>query len=245
MIQTAVHKRYSSRYICRVLSIPLDKQCPTMFLEKQYLNQKNGWIEVICGSMFSGKTEELIRRIKRAEFAQQQFRLFKPHSDQRYSENNVVSHDNNSMESITVRHSRELLELSENCEVIGIDEAQFFDFELPDICNRIANRGVRVIVAGLDLDYMGRPFGPMPNLLAMAEFVTKVHAICVKTGTLAQFSFRLDDNDELIQLGEKEAYLPLSRNAYHDAMTKKNEAMKLEEKAQEKRAVHPIFSAQQ
>jgi thymidine kinase len=193
-----------------------------MFLENT-LNRgrQQGWIEVICGSMFSGKTEELIRRLRRAEFAQMKVEIFKPKIDVRYSEEEVVSHNRASIRSTAIEHSSQLLILASDVEVIGIDEAQFFDDGLPEVCNQLANQGVRVIIAGLDMDYLGRPFGPMPHLLAIAEFVTKVHAICVKTGHLAHHSYRMTEGDSLVQLGEKESYLPLSRQAFNEAMNKK------------------------
>lgn len=185
--------------------------------------RKKGWIEVICGSMFSGKTEELIRRMRRAEIARQKVEIFKPMLDVRYSEEEVVSHDRNSIRSTPIPHSSQILLLATDVEVVGIDEAQFFDDELPSVCNRLANSGVRVIVAGLDMDYLGRPFGPMPHLLAIAEFVTKVHAVCVHTGNLANFSHRINDADTLVQLGEKDHYVPLSREAFYEVMKDKKE----------------------
>ncbi|MEZ4798865.1 MAG: thymidine kinase [Flavobacteriales bacterium] len=193
-----------------------------MFLENT-LNRgrQQGWIEVICGSMFSGKTEELIRRLKRAEFAKMKVEIFKPKIDVRYSEEDVVSHDRTTIRSTAIEHSSQLLILASDVEVIGIDEAQFFDSGLPEVCNQLANQGIRVIIAGLDMDYLGRPFGPMPHLLAIAEFVTKVHAICLKTGHLANHSYRLSENDSLVQLGEKESYIPLSRAAFNEAMKNK------------------------
>ncbi|MFM1999152.1 MAG: hypothetical protein RL204_1099 [Bacteroidota bacterium] len=193
-----------------------------MFLENT-LNRgrKQGWIEVICGSMFSGKTEELIRRLKRAEFAKMKVEIFKPKIDVRYSEDDVVSHDKTTIRSTAIEHSSQLLILASDVEVIGIDEAQFFDDGLPEVCNQLANQGIRVIIAGLDMDYLGRPFGPMPHLLAIAEFVTKVHAICVQTGHLAHHSYRLSENDSLVQLGEQESYVPLSREAFNEAMKNK------------------------
>lgn len=178
-----------------------------------------GWVEVICGSMFSGKTEELIRRMKRAQYARQKVEIFKPLIDKRYSDEEVVSHDKNAIPSTPIPHSSQLLLLTSDVEVIGIDEAQFFDDALPSVCSELANRGIRVIAAGLDLDFKGRPFGPMPELLALAEFVTKVHAICIKTGDLAHHSFRLTASDKLVELGEKELYVPLSREAFQRAMT--------------------------
>src|SRR5690606_37809108 len=186
-----------------------------MFLENKVNKQKSaGWIEVICGSMFSGKTEELIRRLKRAKFAKQKVEIFKPEIDTRYAEYEVVSHDASSIHSTPVPSSNNILLLANEVEVVGIDEAQFFDDDLPNVCNQLANSGIRVIVAGLDMDYVGRPFGPMPQLLAIAEYVTKVHAICVKTGKLANYSHRITDGQKLVQLGEIEAYEPLSRDAF-------------------------------
>jgi thymidine kinase len=190
-----------------------------MFLENtDNRGRRQGWIEVVCGSMFSGKTEELIRRMRRAEFAKMKVEIFKPRIDNRYHEENVVSHNQTSIRSTVVDHSSQLLLLTGDVEVIGIDEAQFFDDGLPEVCNQLANQGIRVIIAGLDMDYMGRPFGPMPQLLAIAEFVTKVHAICVQTGNLANYSYRHVPGDSVVQLGEKESYVPLSRMAYTQAM---------------------------
>jgi thymidine kinase len=164
--------------------------------------------------MFSGKTEELIRRLKRAQYARQRVEIFKPAVDNRYDQDNVVSHDDNSVQSTPVSESREILSLANNIEVAGIDEAQFFDDQLVVVCNHLANRGTRVIVAGLDMDYLGKPFGPIPGLMATAEHVTKVHAICLKCGDLANHSNRLNAKDSLIQLGEKEAYEPLCRGCF-------------------------------
>jgi thymidine kinase len=190
-----------------------------MFLENtDNRGRRQGWIEVVCGSMFSGKTEELIRRMRRAEFAKMKVEIFKPRTDNRYHEENVVSHNQTTIRSTVVDHSSQLLLLTGDVEVIGIDEAQFFDDGLPEVCNQLANQGIRVIIAGLDMDYMGRPFGPMPQLLAIAEFVTKVHAICVQTGNLANYSYRHVPGDSVVQLGEKESYVPLSRVAFTQAM---------------------------
>ena len=190
-----------------------------MFLENtDNRGRRQGWIEVVCGSMFSGKTEELIRRMRRAEFAKMRVEIFKPRIDNRYHEENVVSHNQTTIRSTVVDHSSQLLLLTGDVEVIGIDEAQFFDDGLPEVCNQLANQGIRVIIAGLDMDYMGRPFGPMPHLLAIAEFVTKVHAICVQTGNLANYSYRHVPGDSVVQLGEKESYVPLSRMAFTQAM---------------------------
>ena len=190
-----------------------------MFLEQAPNNDSSfGWMEVICGSMFSGKTEELIRRLKRAELAQQKVAVFKPVMDQRYAQNNVVSHDSNEFKAVAVNNARELLTRAQGFEVIGLDEAQFFDDEIVPVCNTLANQGVRVIIAGLDMDFKGVPFGPMPALMASAEYVTKVHAICSKTGRLAQYSYRLNPNDDLVMLGETQEYQALSRAAFVQAM---------------------------
>jgi len=187
-----------------------------MFLENTINpSQKKGWIEVICGSMFSGKTEELIRRMKRAQFAKQSVEIFKPDVDTRYDEEKVVSHDDNEIHSTPVPSSSNILILADNVDVVGIDEAQFFDNELVNVCNQLANRGIRVIVAGLDMDFKGKPFGPMPGIMACAEYVTKVHAICVRCGNLANHSYRFSENDKLVQLGETEAYEPLCRSCFY------------------------------
>ena len=190
-----------------------------MFLENT-VNQKEqfGWIEVISGSMFSGKTEELIRRLKRAQFARQKVEIFKPEVDVRYDEEKVISHDSNEIRSTPVPAAANIPILADNCDVVGIDEAQFFDDEIVQVCNDLANRGVRVIVAGLDMDFKGNPFGPMPALMATAEYVTKVHAVCTRTGNLANFSFRKAMSNDLVLLGETDEYEPLSRAAYYKAM---------------------------
>jgi thymidine kinase len=177
--------------------------------------RQHGWIEVICGSMFSGKTEELIRRLKRAQFANQRLLLFKPVIDDRYSEESVVSHQGSSLKAIAVNNSEEILKLWKNERVVAIDEAQFFDFAITDVCNILAEKGVRVIIAGLDMDYMGVPFGPMPHLLSMAEYVTKVHAICVSCGNLAQFSHRTAEEKDQVLVGALEKYKPLCRACYN------------------------------
>lgn len=177
-------------------------------------NHRPGRIEVICGSMFSGKTEELIRRLKRAKFARQTVEIFKPAIDTRYSEVDVVSHDQNTITSTPVDSSASIFLLASDNDVVGIDEAQFFDDGLPEVCNRLAEQGIRVIVAGLDMDYKGVPFGPMPNLCAIADEVTKVHAICVKCGSLAYVSHRLVENDKRVMLGETAEYEPLCRSCY-------------------------------
>ena len=187
-----------------------------MFLENNVNHQDQlGWIEVICGSMFSGKTEELIRRLKRVSFANQKALIFKPVTDDRYSKNKVVSHDSKEIESISVHSSTEIEPLSKNVDVIAIDEAQFFDDNIVSVCNMLANNGKRVIVAGLDMDFEGKPFGPMPSLMATAEFVTKVHAICTKTGNLANFSHRISKSKDLVLLGERDENQPLSRAAFN------------------------------
>ena len=173
-----------------------------------------GWLEVICGPMFSGKTEELIRRLKRARFAKQRIEIFKPAIEVRYDEENVVSHDENVIQSTPVQSSSNILLLADDVDVVGIDEAQFFDAGLADVCNQLANQGIRVIVAGLDMDFKGKPFGPMPALLASAEYITKVHAICVKCGDLAQYSHRTIKDEKLVVLGETESYEPLCRTCY-------------------------------
>ena len=185
-----------------------------MFLEPHYRRQRQGWIEVICGSMFSGKTEELIRRLKRAKIAGQRVEVFKPKIDTRYDKQKVVSHDSNHILSTPIASSKKLLELPEDITVVGVDEAQFFDLELPNICQQLALRGVRVIAAGLDMDYKGIPFGPIPHLLAVAEYITKVHAICPHCGNLATHSYRLIHEEEQVVLGEKEAYEPRCRHCY-------------------------------
>lgn len=190
-----------------------------MFLENTVNHKEQfGWIEVICGSMFSGKTEELIRRLKRAQFARQKVEIFKPAIDVRYDEEKVVSHDANEIRSTPVPAAANIPLLANDCDVIGIDEAQFFDDEIVAVCNNLANRGIRVIVAGLDMDFKGNPFGPMPALMATAEYVTKVHAVCTRTGNLAQYSYRTTPDENIVLLGEKQEYEPLSRAAYYKAM---------------------------
>ena len=192
-----------------------------MFLENPVNhNEQFGWIEVICGSMFSGKTEELIRRLKRAQFANQKIEIFKPAIDQRYDDQMVTSHDSNKIPSTSVPAAANILLLANDCEVVGIDEAQLFDPEIVEVCNDLANRGIRVIVAGLDMDYKGNPFGPMPALMATAEYVTKVHAVCTQTGNLAHYSHRKSDQKGLVVLGEREDYEPLSRGAFQKTLKK-------------------------
>ena len=180
---------------------------------------RRGRIEVICGSMFSGKTEELIRRLKRAKFARQKVEIFKPALDTRYSDVEVVSHDSNHITSTPIESSASILLLANDVDVVGIDEAQFFDSELVEVCNELARRGVRVIIAGLDMDFRCQPFGPMPALMAVADSVTKVHAICVKCGNLAYVSHRLVDGDKQVLLGEKMEYEPLCRECYYKALS--------------------------
>lgn len=192
-----------------------------MFLEsKADPNRRTGWIEVICGSMFSGKTEELIRRLKRAKISKQKVEIFKPSVDVRYDEESVVSHDANKILSTPVESSSQILLMAHDVDVVGVDEAQFFDMELPEVCSRLANAGIRVIVAGLDMDYTGKPFGPVPNILAAAEYVTKVHAICMRCGNLAQYSHRTGGGKKLVELGEKESYEPLCRGCFNKANQK-------------------------
>jgi thymidine kinase len=186
-----------------------------MFIENNIISQRRrGWIEVITGSMFSGKTEELIRRLKRAEIARQKVEIFKSSVDKRYYETAVVSHDENAIRSTAVDNSGAILLLSGDVDVVGIDEAQFFDIGLIEVCNKLAEMGVRVIVAGLDMDFRGEPFGPVPALMASAEYVDKLHAVCMRCGNLAQYSHRLTGTGELVLLGEKESYEPLCRDCF-------------------------------
>ena len=188
-----------------------------MFIERNIHNKKKvGSIEVIAGSMFSGKTEELIRRLKRAKIARQSVEIFKPDIDVRYSKTEVVSHDENSIQSTPVSNSANILLLSGNVDVIGIDEAQFFDKGLVEVVTKLANMGIRVIVAGLDMDFKGIPFGPIPELMAVADHITKVHAICVKCGNIAQFSHRLSAKEQIVLLGEKDVYEPLCRGCFRE-----------------------------
>ena len=192
-----------------------------MFLENTIHPQhRKGSIEVICGSMFSGKTEELIRRLKRAQFAKQKVEIFKPSIDTRYDDVKVVSHDSNYIHSTPVQVSSNILLLASDVQVVGIDEAQFFDSGLPSVCNQLADSGIRVIIAGLDMDYLGKPFGPMPALLAIAEYVTKVHAICMRCGNLANHSHRMTEESSLVLLGETNNYEPLCRDCFSQAMQK-------------------------
>ncbi len=193
-----------------------------MFLENTINHAKqSGWMEVICGSMFSGKTEELIRRLRRAEMAGQKVEIFKPKIDTRYDEEEVVSHNHNKIRSTPVESSNEILLLGSTCDVVGIDEAQFFDDGIVEVANQLANNGVRVVIAGLDMDFLGRPFGPMPFLMATAEYVTKVHAICKTTGNLANYSMRTSSSKDLVQLGETDSYEAVSRRIFIDEVLNK------------------------
>jgi len=189
-----------------------------MFIENPNDKTTRGWIEVICGSMFSGKTEELIRRLKRAKIAKQKVEIFKPKIDVRYSEDDIVSHDDNKIPSTAVELSSNILLLVSDVQVVGIDEAQFFDMGLTAVCNQLANQGIRVIVAGLDMDFRGKPFGAMPYLLSTAEYVTKVHAICMNCGNLAHISYRTEKEEKRILLGEKDIYKPLCRKCFNKAI---------------------------
>jgi thymidine kinase len=190
-----------------------------MFIEPnrnaRHTNPRTGWIEVICGSMFSGKTEELIRRLNRAKIARQKVEIFKPAIDKRYHEADIVSHNENSIRSTPVHAAEEILLFAGNCDVVGIDEAQFLDQNLVEVCNNLANRGKRVIIAGLDMDFAGKPFGPMPQLMAVAEYVTKVHAVCVVCGEVAQYSYRKVASQDKILLGETDSYEARCRRCYH------------------------------
>jgi thymidine kinase len=198
-----------------------------MFIEPHLGKNKqkgsSGWIEVICGCMFSGKTEELIRRLNRALIAKQKVEIFKPKIDTRYHTEKIVSHNEREIRSTPVNFANDIILLAGDCDVVGIDEAQFFDDSIVEVCNLLANNGKRVIVAGLDMDYEGKPFGPMPNLLAVAEFVTKVHAICAQTGELASFSFRLSENNTQVMLGEKDVYEARSRQSFFHDRNKHND----------------------
>jgi thymidine kinase len=193
-----------------------------MFIEPNFGSPRHesrvGWIEVISGCMFSGKTEELIRRLNRALIARQKVEIFKPSVDRRYHHEQIVSHNETRIRSTPVNFANDILLLAGDCDVVGIDEAQFFDESIVDVCNTLANAGKRVIVAGLDMDFEGKPFGQMPNLLAVAEFVTKVHAICAQTGELASFSFRLTENDKQVMLGERNEYEARNRKAFLEGM---------------------------
>jgi len=186
-----------------------------MFIEPQRNAHSRGWMEVICGSMFSGKTEELIRRLKRAQIANQKVEIFKPAIDTRYDPNDIVSHDSSRIRSTPVQNSHNILLLSSDVDVIGIDEAQFFDIDLAEVAEQLAVKGIRVIIAGLDMDYTGKPFGPIPGLLAKAEYITKLHAICVRCGDIASFSYRRTLIDDQILLGEKDVYEPRCRSCFY------------------------------
>ena len=196
-----------------------------MFIEPslhKHDSQKIGWIEVICGSMFSGKTEELIRRLNRARIAQQKVEIFKPKIDNRYHDENVVSHNQNSIRSTPIDFAQDILLRYDGCEVVGIDEAQFFDDEIVNVCLMLANKGIRIIVAGLDMDYQGKPFGCMPALMASAEFVTKVHAICMQCGGIASYSYRLSASQEKVLVGEKDHYEARCRACFNEGSKKQN-----------------------
>ena len=187
-----------------------------MFKEPNSWGERRGWIEVICGSMFSGKTEELIRRLKRAKIANLNVEIFKPSIDVRYDENKVVSHDANAIPSTPIDNSQTILLMAQDVDVVGIDEAQFFDAEIGNVCEQLALKGIRVIVAGLDMDYLGNPFGQMPNLLARADYITKLHAICMKCGNIANISYRKTTQEEQVLLGEKETYEPRCRKCANE-----------------------------
>ena len=194
-----------------------------MFLENNVnVNGQFGWIEVICGSMFSGKTEELIRRLKRAKIAKQKVKVFKPSIDKRCDKEYIISHNQKHLSSSIISEASEILSLSNGYNVVGIDETQFFDLDIVKVCNDLANNGIRVILAGLDMDYKGNPFGPMPALMATAEYVTKVHAVCARTGNLANHSFRTSKNNSLIHIGEKESYEALSRVEFQKELNQRD-----------------------
>jgi thymidine kinase len=186
-----------------------------MFIEPNIRNEKVGWIEVVCGSMFSGKTEELIRRLRRAQIANLRVEIFKPAIDTRYDDNDVVSHNATKVKSTPVESSQNILLLAQDVDVVGIDEAQFFDEELPNVCETLALRNIRVIVAGLDMDFMCQPFGPMPSILARADYITKLHAICMQCGNIANYSYRKTASQQQVLLGETDAYEPRCRRCYH------------------------------
>ena len=189
-----------------------------MFIEPNIRGERRGWIEVICGSMFSGKTEELIRRLKRVRIANLKVEIFKPAIDTRYDEMKIISHDTNAIVSTPIDNSQKILLMAQDADVIGIDEAQFFDSELPNVCDQLAYNGVRVIVAGLDMDYTGTPFGQMPYLLAKADYITKLHAICVKCGHIANYSYRKNPNEDQVMLGATDAYEPRCRVCYYEKL---------------------------
>jgi thymidine kinase len=187
-----------------------------MFIEPNLRGDKRGWVEVICGSMFSGKTEELIRRLKRARIANLKVEIFKPAIDTRYDEVKIVSHDENAIQSTPIESSLKILLLAQEVDVVGIDEAQFFDAGITEVCEQLALRGIRVIVAGLDMDFKKQPFGQMPNLLAVADYITKLHAICVVCGNIANYSYRRSQQGAQVMLGEKDVYEPRCRHCYHN-----------------------------
>ena len=187
-----------------------------MFIEPNISGERRGWIEVICGSMFSGKTEELIRRLKRVKIANLKVEIFKPAIDTRYDETKIVSHDTNAIQSTPVESSQSILLLAQDVDVVGIDEAQFFDAEITRVCEELALRGIRVIVAGLDMDYLGKPFGQMPYIMAKADYVTKLHAICMKCGSIANYSYRKIPNEDQVMLGATDVYEPRCRKCYHE-----------------------------
>jgi thymidine kinase len=186
-----------------------------MFIEPNITGGRRGWIEVICGSMFSGKTEELIRRLKRVKIANLKAEIFKPAIDKRYDEIKIVSHDTNFIQSTPVASAKDILALAQDADVVGIDEAQFFDEEIVSVCEQLALKGIRVIVAGLDMDYLGKPFGEMPNLMAIANYVTKLHAICIQCGGIASYSFRISKDNNKVVLGEKDHYEARCRNCFN------------------------------
>lgn len=203
--------------VCQYLQTAFDTcQLLTMFIEPNFRPERRGWIEVICGSMFSGKTEELIRRLKRAKIANLKVEIFKPGIDVRYDEIKIVSHDENAIQSTPIDNSQKILLLAQDVDVVGVDEAQFFDEEIANVCDELAFRGVRVIVAGLDMDYLGKPFGQMPSLMAKADYVTKLHAICVKCGNIANYSYRKVPNEDQVMLGAKDVYEPRCRKCYNE-----------------------------
>jgi len=203
-----------------------------MFIEpnfgSKHISKKSetGWIEVVCGSMFSGKTEELIRRLNRAIIAELKVEIFKPVTDTRYHDKNVVSHDKKEIRSTPVQFANDILLLASDCDLVGIDEAQFFDHEIVDVSIKLANNGKRVIIAGLDMDYMARPFEPMNDLMAVAEFVTKTHAICMKCGSIASYTYRFNDSDKKVFLGEKDIYEARCRRCYNLGMEEKKKNQK-------------------
>jgi thymidine kinase len=202
-----------------------------MFIEPHIKAEKKGWVEVICGSMFSGKTEELIRRLKRAKIANKTIKIFKPGADTRYYEMNITSHDKNSIASIPILHSKEIIAHAKQAEVIGIDEAQFFDNDLPVVCEELALGGTRMIIAGLDMDFKGKPFGPMPYLLSIAEYITKLHAICVVCGNIASHSYRKVESQDQIVIGEMNIYEPRCRACFEDG---KENAVSVKKKKRKK-----------